>query len=156
MCAQHDWGLDFEAGHDTPLKSVCASRHLYENVARDLLLNISNVTVETGAAVKSLQYDTSSSRVTGGQAPAQRPNQTLHHALKTYVHSMVHQVLCDASSSSGDSPCDSGLGCTRNVLARYAEMSYGTRCSALGLRLARLLALNPFCTCHQIKVTIGS
>ena len=62
---QHDWGLHWERGHDSGLRSVCASRHLYENVARSFVMKISNIRIQTDAAVKGLEYDAASSKVTG-------------------------------------------------------------------------------------------
>ena len=62
---QHDWGLHWEPGHESGLKTVCASRHTYENVARSFVVNISNVTIQTNAAVKGLLYDAASAQVTG-------------------------------------------------------------------------------------------
>lgn len=66
MRLQHDWGEHWNRpDHDSGQKSVCASRHLYENIARGFVLKISNIAVKTAAAVKTLKFDAASARVTG-------------------------------------------------------------------------------------------
>ena len=66
---QHDWGNDWVPS--TPgkglglLPGLAASRHLYETVLRNFVLGVSNIHVQTGAAVNMLEYDTDKQRVTG-------------------------------------------------------------------------------------------
>lgn len=67
---QDDWGMKWSSGHASHLRAVCISRHMYETVAREFVLGIPNVKVQTGAAVSGLEYDASTSRVTGKFAPA--------------------------------------------------------------------------------------
>ena len=62
---QDDWGMKWSSGHASDLRAVCISRHMYENIAREFVLDIPNVKVQTGAVVSGLEYNTSTSQVTG-------------------------------------------------------------------------------------------
>ena len=66
---QHDWGSDWApaAPHQGLglLPGLAASRHLYETVLRRFVLGVSNIRLQTSAAVQMLEYDVDKQRVTG-------------------------------------------------------------------------------------------
>ena len=52
--------------HDSAdFKALAGSRHLYETVLREFVLDVGNVKVEPDAAVDGLRFDTVENRITG-------------------------------------------------------------------------------------------
>ena len=64
---QYDWDREWLPGHSSGTRSLAASRHLYETVLRKFVLRISNLKVQTSAAVNGLAYNAEEQRVTGLQ-----------------------------------------------------------------------------------------
>ncbi len=64
---QYDWDKEWLPGHSSGTRSLAASRHLYETVLRKFVLRISNLKVQTSAAVNGLAYNAEEQRVTGLQ-----------------------------------------------------------------------------------------
>lgn len=61
----YDWDREWLPGHSSGTRSLAASRHLYETVLRKFVLRISNLKVQTSAAVNGLAYNAEEQRVTG-------------------------------------------------------------------------------------------
>lgn len=66
---QFNFGRETPPGQPNQLVTVAASRHLYESVLRKRVLSLENVSIETAAAVKGLQYNTAMQQVTGMTLP---------------------------------------------------------------------------------------
>ncbi|DBB05481.1 TPA: hypothetical protein ACH3X1_012440 [Trebouxia sp. C0004] len=61
----YDWDKEWLPGQSCGTRSLAASRHLYETVLRKFVLRVSNLKVQTSAAVNGLAYNAEEQRVTG-------------------------------------------------------------------------------------------